>query len=383
MSFDELTLFISGPTYLSERVRKAALLPEFGHRDKDAVLRLKPAMEHLREIMGISPDYAVLLIPGTGSDAMEASVRSLVRDDERLLCVSVGAFGDLYAAIARSNKPNVEVLRFPDGAAVDLKALGRKLEELRPAAVTVTHNETSTGVMTSVRDVCRLIGEHGALPLVDGVSIMGGAPTFIEEGGVAMYSSSTQKCLALPAGFGIAAVSRAALRKAKDVAGRGYTTDILEHAKCAEKFQTLTTTSTSLANQLFVQTEYIVNQEGVPERFRRHERMRAMTHRWTRSLGDFRLFPKAEDASVSVSCIAVPQTLDRGALKERMRVRGYLFDPGYNKLAVPSMRIGHMGDITEEMLGSYLDALQEELGSLSAASPARALSSQEPSGASS
>ena len=369
MDFQPLKLFITGPTYLSERVRDAALLPEFGHRDSEVRLRLEPALKNLRKIMGASRKYQIILIPGTGSCVLEASIRSLVTEKETVLCVSVGAFGDLYEKIARQNTLRVESLRFPDGEAIDPVILEEKLESLKPAAVTLTHNETSTGVLNDVGVLGRLIRKHDALPLVDGVSILGGAPTDIEEGKHAIYVGSTQKCLALPAGFGIAAISKDALEKAESVAQRGYTLDLLAHAKKSEKFQTLTTTSTTLANQLYVQTEYIVNEEGVENRFQRHARLRDIAHEFIESLPEgYHLFPKKKDASPSVTCIQVPVDLDRKALKEKMRAKGYLFDPGYGKLSVPTIRIGHMGDITEEMLRDYLAAVKEAIRRLNTSS---------------
>lgn len=359
-AFPELKLFITGPTYLSERVKRAALLPEFGHRDSENERRLRVVLKNLGEIMQLPGNCRVMLLPGTGSTAMEASIRSLVRDDERVLCVSVGAFGDLYANIARRNKPNVDIIRFPDGSAIDESRLAAGLEEKEYAAVTITHNETSTGVINRVGRLGKIVRDHGALPLIDGVSILGGASGEIKEGQSATYVGSTQKCLALPAGFGIAAVSDDALEKAEQVEKRGLTTDLLLHAEKAGKFQTLTTPNTALVNQLYVQTEYIVKDEGVETRFARHRRLRDITLQWLAGLPEgFSLFPGKENSSPSLTCIRVPESLDRKALKEKMREQGYLFDPGYGKISTPTIRIGHMGDITEEMLKEYLETLGE------------------------
>lgn len=363
--FVDLTLFITGPTYVRPEILEAGKLPVFGHRDKEAKLRLEPAINNLKQIAGVSDDYHVLLIPGTGSDAMEASVRSLISDDEKALAVSVGAFGDLYCKIAQSNGKKVEMLRFPDGQAIDLNVLEQKLFEYKPQVVMFTHNETSSGVMNDVAAVSRLIRKYNALPLVDGVSIFGGAPSHISAGKVAMYSTSTQKCLGLPAGFGIAFVSKDALEKAKKVENKGYTTDILQHAKSSEKFQTMNTTPTQLANQLYVQTEYIVGNEGIPQRFQRHRIMRNLTHNWISSLpAGFELLPDIKYASPSVTCIKVPENFPREELREKMRSHGYLFDSGYREMTIPSIRIGHMGDISIDMLNIYLDFLSKEIASM-------------------
>jgi aspartate aminotransferase-like enzyme len=356
--FDELILFITGPTYVRPEVLEAGKLPVFGHRDKEAKLRIEPIRKNLKTIAGVNDDYEVLLIPGTGTDAMEASIRSLVSDNEKVLCVSVGAFGDLYHSIAKNNGKNAELLKFKDGESIDLNRLEDELQKHKPSVVTLTHNETSTGVINDISEACKLAMKYGAMPLVDGVSIFGGAYTNIRESGVAMYSTSTQKCLALPPGFGIGIVSKDALEKAKTVENRGYLTDILKHYESSKKSQTINTTPTQLANQLYFQTEYIVNQEGIEARFERHTKMRVMTHEWVKSLpSGFELLPETKYASPSLTCIKVPKDFDRKVLKDKMRENGYLFDPGYEKLDLPTIRIGHMGDITIGMLTTYLSTL--------------------------
>ena len=375
---DKLTLFITGPTFVRDQVKQAALLPDFGHRDTENEIRFRPIFANLRTLWEAGDDYGIVIIPGSGSNAMETSIRSLAGENETVLAVSTGAFGDLYREMAIANlKPGMKVvpLNFDPGKAIDLNGLEDALKQHKPNVVTLTHNETSTGVANPVAEACRLVRQYGAMPLVDGVSIFGGAPTPIEAIGAAMYSTSTQKGLALPAGFGLAAYSREALEKAKWVTQRGYTTDLVAHAKSADKYQTLTTPDCALVNQLMVQLDYIVNTEGVNARFQRHAQMRDITHRFVEgelsSLG-FGLFAEKQYASPTVTCIKVPSYFTQkmlNAVKEELRGHGYLMDPGYEKMnaelgkkGMPlTIRVGHMGDITGDMLKTYLGVLKDSL----------------------
>lgn len=370
--FADLTLFITGPTYLRPDVRKAGLLPEFGHRDKENEKRFCPIFANLRKIAGVGAGYEVIIFNGSGTNAMEASVRSLVADGETVLNVSVGAFGDMYHKLAQVNGKKAAQLSFEPGETVDLDKLEAALKTHKPAAVTLTHNETSTGVTNDIVGACALVKAHGALPLVDGVSIFGGAPALIAESGAAMYSTSTQKSLGLPAGFGIAFVSPEALAKAEKVQNRGYTTDILGQLGRAKKHQTLTTPNTTLANQMAVQLDYIVNVEGIEARYRRHAAMRDQVHDWAANMDDFRLFAPSGYRSPTVTAVKVPVGVTQDQLKklkEVMRGKGYLFDPGYAKLNTSLetagkplvFRIGHMGDLTPDMLATYLSDLSEAL----------------------
>lgn len=370
--FADLQLFITGPTFIRPEIREAGLLPEFGHRDSENIKRFAPVMAGLRELAGCGDDYHVILFNGSGSNAMEATVRSLVADDECVLNVSVGAFGDLYHKMAVVNGKKAAQLKFEPGQAIDMARLEAALTEHKPACVTFTHNETSTGVMNDMKAVCALVRKHGALPLVDGVSIFGGAEIGLSGSGAATYATSTQKSLALPAGFGILFATPEAVEKAKGVKNRGFTTDIVGQLGRAQKNQTLTTPNTTLANQMAVQIDHILHAEGVAKRFARHVRMQGMVHAFVNSLPGFELLAPEGHRSPTVTAVRVPAGVSVAQLKkvkEAMRAKGYLFDPGYGKLNTDLeekgqrvlLRIGHMGDVTPEMLEAYLEALKPEL----------------------
>lgn len=372
-NFAPLKLFITGPTYIRRDVKEAALLPDFGHRDAENDLRFGPIRENLRKIAGCGDDYEPILCLGSGSTAMETSIRSLVAEDETLLNVSVGSFGDMYYNIAVSNGKKAENLKFDYGMPIDLNVLEDKLKALRPQVVSFTHNETSTGVVNDMKAVCSLIRQYGAMPLVDGVSIFGGADIALSESGAAMYSTATQKSLALPAGFGIGFVSGEAEEKAERVTNKGHHHDITKHLERARKNQTLTTPNTTLANMMWYQLDRIVNEEGIENRFARHIEMRGMVEKWAAGLDGFEMFVAEGFRSPTVSTVVCPQGVTsvqlKETVKEGMRGEGYLMDPGYMKLnnileeagRPPIFRVGHMGDITPDMLTAYLDTLEKEL----------------------
>jgi aspartate aminotransferase-like enzyme len=380
MAEEPLMLFITGPTYVRMELKEAAInLGEFGHRDaKEVEKRFNPIFNNLKRMWEAGDGYSVVIINGSGTTALETSIRSLVDEGETVLNVSTGAFGDLYHNIALKNKKSsvkTYQLKFRAGEAIDLDMLEDTLKFHRPNVVTLTHNETSTGVVNPIVEACELVRMYGGMPLVDGVSIFGGAPTPIEKIKAAMYSTSTQKALALDAGFGLAIVSQEALEKAARINEeyKGYTTDLSAHAAAANQHRVLTTPNCSLANQLMLQTRYILEEEGIENRFRRHEEMRDITHKFVEEeLAGFELFPKKGYASPTVTCIQVPPHLTMEKLKEakeQLRQRGYLMDTGYRgvntlleRIGSPlTMRIGHMGDITTQHLEEYLMRLKDAL----------------------
>jgi len=370
--FNELKLFITGPISIRQEVREAGLLPEFGHRDKENDKRFLPIREHLRRLAGVGEEYEVLIVNGSGSTAMEMSMRSLVAEDETVMNVTVGAFGDLYHKLALTNGKNAVALRFEPGKAIAMNRLRDEIARVQPAVVTITHNETSTGVINDIETACGIIRQAGAMPLVDGVSIFGGVESPVGKAGPAMYCTATQKALGLPAGFGIAFVAEEAFVKAEQVKNRGYASDILAQRGKAVKNQTLTTPNGTLANQMYVQLRHIVEEEGLDARFARHERLMNMAHDFVTRIPDYQFFAPEGFRSPTVTCVQVPEGMsfaDLKNLKERMRAKGYLFDPGYGGLnraleeagRQPVFRIGHMGDMQPEDLEQFLADLEPEL----------------------
>jgi len=333
-------------------------------------------MQNLKKLAGVENDeYEVVILNGSGSTAMETSIRSLVADDETVLNVSVGAFGDLYHKMAVCNGKKAVQCKFEAGEAIDLAIMEKALQEHSPAVVTFTHNETSTGVVNDIEAVCALVRQYGAMPLVDGVSIFGGADIKLTSARPTMYSTSTQKALGLPAGFGVAFVSKEAEDKASRVPNRGYACDLIALLGRARKKQTTNTPNCTLANQAFVQLDYIVNEEGIENRFARHAKMRDMAHEFVAGLDGFDLFAPEDHRSPTVTAVKVRTGVALNklkGLKEALRAKGYLFDPGYAKLNTDleaagkqlNFRIGHMGDITPDMLTAYLVDLKAALATL-------------------
>mgnify|MGYP000915251078 CR=1 FL=1 len=154
--FAELALFITGPTWIRPEARAAAALPEFGHRDAENIKRFGPIFAHLRTMARVGQERDVILFNGSGSTALEAAVRSLVAADETVLNVSVGAFGDLFHKMAVLNGKKAAQLKFGAGQAIDLARMEQALVEHKPAVVTLTQNETSTGVLNDVESACAL-----------------------------------------------------------------------------------------------------------------------------------------------------------------------------------------------------------------------------------
>lgn len=361
-----LILMIPGPTWIRDDVRNAGAMAEFGHRDQTAKEIISNIFANLTVVADLPDDYEPVLINGSGTSGMESALKSVTAPGDHVLCISVGVFGDLFHTLAKTCTPHVTLLKSDHGKSIDLDMLESVMSRHQFQVVTITHNESSTGVTTDIVQACNIIKKHGALPLIDGVSIFGGAPSHLKEARPSIYVTATQKCLALPAGFAIAFVGPDAQQAfARAGTHRGYCTDLELHLRFARECQTLTTPSTTLLNQMHLQLEYIVGIEGVATRHERHRRLQSKVRRWGSSRNDLELFVSESDASPALTTLSVIDNIDTKRLKSLMRSANYLIDTGHATLNRqlkeqdrPSLiRVPHMGDLTDFMIDEFLKKL--------------------------
>lgn len=366
----DLILMIPGPIWVRPEVLNIMSSSPWGHRDKDSTVpRLSKIRELAKKLLFIqSAEYEIILSTSSGSGLMEGSVRNLAGPQDKILNVSVGAFGDLWYDIAKGCGKNVEQMRFEWGKPVDLGALEKRLMQGDITILQVTHNETSTGVTNSLPELSSLAKKYDLFFCVDAITSMGGLKIPVEELGIDVVFGSSQKCLGLPPGLALGAVSPKALKKAATVEGRGYYFDFIQFKKSNSKDQTPATPCEAVIDALLYQLEYIVNTEGIQQRFDRHGKLAERVREWSTSQPfELTIFPNpASCASNTVSCIRHSPKLDKKALKSELRKRGYLMDAGYRKIeeeGIPTFRIPTMGDLTMNILDTYLNQISEILSS--------------------
>ena len=204
-------LRIPGPTPLPDDVLDAQSRPMIDHRGAEFAEMLHAISSGIARLIGTTGD--VLLLTGSGSGAMEAAVVNTLSRGDRVLVVTIGGFGDRFAAIAQAFGADVELLEVPWGEAADPAGLAQRLAGNPPyAAVLVTHNETSTGVTNPIRELAAAIRSAPGDPLVivDGISGLGAMPFEMDAWGVDLVVSASQKAWMGSPGIGIAALGERA-----------------------------------------------------------------------------------------------------------------------------------------------------------------------------
>ncbi len=350
-------LFIPGPVDVSPEVLAKMSEPMVGHRGREFSSIMMSTIEKLKKLM--FTENTVFLSTSSSTGLMEAAVRNCV--DKKCLNIGNGAFSDRWHEITKSNGKEADFLSLDWGKAVTPELVDEMLSTGEYDALTMVHNETSTGVTSPLSEIAEVVRNYDVSFLVDTVSSMAGIKVEVDKLGIDVCLFGVQKAMALPPGLAVCSVSDRAMEKAKSVGNRGYYFDFITFQKYLKKEQTPTTPAIPLLRAMDYQLDRILNKEGLENRFRRHERMGNLTREWAKK--NFSLFPEEERyCSNTVTCISNTRGVDCNELKQKLADRGYVFANGYGKLADRTFRIAHMGDRTIGELKEYLSAIEEILG---------------------
>jgi len=352
-------LFIPGPIQVAPDVLKQMARPTLGHRLKEYVQLHSETIDMLKKIL--YTEQNVFLSTSSASGVWEGSIRNCVAMDETVLCTMCGAFSDKYSTVATSCGRKVEELKVEWGQPITPEMIDEKLATGKYAAVTLVHNETSTGLTNPVYEISEMMKKKypDVLVFVDAVSAMVGLPMQFDELGWDIVFASVQKAFGIPPGLAVFAVSDRAMEKSKTVPDRGYYFDFQQFAKSAAKSQTPTTPATPHIMALNYQCKKLLK-EGMQNVWQRHKDMAEFVRGWAKE--NFDLFPPEQYASNTLTAIKntrginVAETIN--AIQQKHNT---VFGNGYGKLKEQTFRIAHMGDISMDDLKELLNWIDEYL----------------------
>jgi aspartate aminotransferase-like enzyme len=357
-------LHIPGPVEVSDKTFQAFRSPMIGHRGqgfKDLYAKIQPQLQQL-----LSTRQLVYLSTSSAWGVMEGAIRNLV--SKKVLNCMCGAFSDKWLDVSKRCGKEAEPLQVPWGSPICASEVEKQLASGQFDALTLIHNETSTGVMSPLGEIAALKKKYPEVMfIVDSVSSMSAVPLKFDDLGIDVLLAGTQKAFALPPGLAIFVCSPAALAKAATAKDRGYYFDLVEFQKNAEQSMTPSTPSIghvyALASKL---DEFFA--EGLDARYARHLKTNRMVRDWGANQG-FTLFPEPGFESVTLTCInngAKPggKTIDVAKLQKLVKDRGFLIDGGYGKIKGTTFRISNMGDETEKTMNELIGALDEGMKGL-------------------
>lgn len=356
---DPIRFFLPGPTYVPEDARAAMTRPMIGHRSAAFKAFYEQLVPKLRAVLRTEGD--AMVATGSSTLIMESAVVSCVGSD--VLNLVNGAFSERWHSICRSVGKTADKVSAPWGEAIDPDVVRAALARKRYDAVTLVHNETSTGAMNPLADLARAIREGSdALVLVDTVSSLAGAPVETDAWGLDVVLAGTQKALAAPPGLTLFSLSERAAAAAGKVSRRGFYTDLLRYRDTHREGGFITTPAIPLLWALEVQLDRIAA-EGMEARWARHERLYRATAEWATERG--LTFASAADArSWTVSCLEPPPGVDPQAIVKGLAARGFTLGGGYGDWKPTTFRIGHMGEVREDDLAGLLAEIDRLLAAV-------------------
>ncbi len=351
-------MFVPGPVDVAPVVLSAQAKPMMPHRSKDFEEIFRRTAEKAQKLF--FTQYRVFQGTSSGSGMQEAGVRNFVQE-QVLSCVN-GAFADRWYKCAIANGKKADKIEVPWGEAITPDMLADALKKKSYEAVTIVHNETSTGVENPLKELAKVAHEISpdTLILVDAVSSLGGTKIEMDAWGVDFLLTSSQKCLALPPGLSLAAASDRAMKKAETVTNRGWYFDLVLMEKHRLKDSTPMTPVMPLIYALDVQLDRIL-EEGLDNRFARHAAMAKRTQSWSIAHGMEPLAPEGY-RSKTVSTIKNTKSLDISALNKFLQTKGMRIANGYGDLKDKTFRIAHMGEITMSDVDTLLGLMEEFMG---------------------
>src|ERR1700757_569602 len=350
-------LFIPGPVEVSEKTWTAFSRPLIGHRSEDFRNLYQAIHPKLQTLFGTK--QPVLLSTSSAWGIMEASIRNVV--DRGVLCCMCGGFSDKWFDVAKRCGKNAEPLQVEWGKHIDQKDLDRQLATGKFDTVTLTHSETSTGVMNPLPEICCVLAKYPDVALiVDTVSSFSAVKIEMDALGIDVMLTGAQKALALPPGFSLFSASEKAFARAKKIPNRGFYFDFLEFKKQQAEWMTPSTPSIGHMHALQSKLDEIFD-EGLEARFARHERTNALVQDWVRRTG-FEFFAEEGFRSKTLTCVKNNKQIDVLELAKKLRDKHHLvIDPGYGKIQGKTFRLSNMGDETEETVGHLLSCLDDVL----------------------
>ena len=335
-------LFTPGPTEVRSELLQQLSTAQIHHRTEEFSRIYDDIQNNLQKLL--YTDNPVLLFSSSSTGAMEAAVTNGVK--RRCLNFVNGAFSDRWHTITKKNGVPCDKVDIAWDQSIKPNLVEEKLETGDYDAITVVLNETSTGLMNPIKEIGEVVKKYDDVVfLVDAVSGMAGTKIKVDEWGIDMCLAGVQKAFALPAGLTVASVSKKLLKRAEEVETKSYYFNLPLLHKYHLRSQTRTTPAIPQIFALQKQLEDIVKQEGIENRFARHQEMAEFVQNW--ALEYFDIYAEEGCWSNTVTCIENNRGIDvERLINELVDKYNIRIANGYGDLKNKAFRIGHMGDLT-------------------------------------
>ncbi len=356
----EANLRIPGPTSIPDAVREAGAHQMVNHRGPEFAVLQNSIIARLKTFYRTEND--VLIVTAAGTGGLESAIVSFLSPGDRVLAVTIGAFGDRFAKIATVYGADVTKLAFEWGKAAEPARVREALQAGGPwKAVLMTQNETSTAVTNPIHELAKVVKDVApdALIVVDAISGLGAVPFETDDWKLDVVVSGSQKAWMVAPGLSFVSVSPRAWEAAAVAKMPKFYFDLAAHKTSAEAGQTPWTPAVAVMFQLDVALD-LMEQEGLEDICKRHAAVGAAVRAGLTSLG-FKLLADPAYASNTVTGAWIPEDLDWKTFNGKLRKLGLIVAGGQGALKGKIFRIGHLGHVTVPDILNAMAVLEQAL----------------------
>lgn len=356
---DKTLLMIPGPTPVPENVLLEMAKSPVPHRSSEFSAIFDEVNENLKWIFQTKNDVFIFASSGTG--AMEAALSNIVNPGDKVLSLVIGNFGERWAKIAESHGAIAERLSVPYGEVINPADLKKRLDEdvnKEIKIVTLTQSETSTGAVNDVKALCKIISEHGALSVVDGVTSVGAIDIKPDEWKIDVLVSGSQKGFMIPPGLAFLTASDKAFEVHKQCKYPGFYFNWSAYKKSLAQHTTPYTPAVNLVIALHAALK-MLKEEGLANVLARHKSNAMLLRNSLRQMG-LKLFVEDDSkASYAVTSVYPPEGVSvpdiRRILKDDYDI---IVANGQNDLKDKIFRVGTLGFVSERDILTVVGALK-------------------------
>ncbi|NOZ30989.1 MAG: alanine--glyoxylate aminotransferase family protein [Crenarchaeota archaeon] len=361
MPHNKIILMTPGPTLVDYDILLAMAQPTINHGSPEFEELHKTVISKLKKVF--ETEGEVILIPGSGTSAMDLALRSVVRGKSKVLVLKAGYFADYLAKGARLLGADVVVEEAPLGMGFSPEALEDALKKHGDVdVIALQHVDTSTSVANPISDLAKVAREHGSRIIVDCVASAGGMRSNLDGWGIDVCFTGSQKALGTPPGLGIVAFSREFSREL-EAQNKSLYFDLDMLRKEMESTKNYyVTPAVNLVYGLDRALDLILA-EGLEKRFERHRFMASLVRSALMEMG-VELVAKEGYRADTVTAAYLPRGVEWSSLYKEMRKRGIEIAGGLGELKGKIFRIGHMGQVGYNELISTIAALERSFNTL-------------------
>lgn len=353
-------VMIPGPTPVVRSIQDQMGRETVAFGDPAFVKDFKELLEDLKILFKCSGE--VFVVAGTGTMGMEMAIANTTKRGDNILIVSHGYFGDRFVELCKRKGLNADILSSEWGEIVPVEKIEEKLKEKKYAAITVTHVDTSTGVCAPVDEIGKVLKNYpDTMYIVDGVCATAGEPEYVDDMGIDVLLTGSQKAFGVAPGLTMLWVSNKAMERRKNLGEISeYYIDFdkwLPIMKNPSKYY-----ATPAVNLIWALKESvrIIKEEGIENRYERHKKVAKAMRPALEGLG-FKILAKEDHRAVTLSNLIYPEGIDDVKFRGLLAEEGIAVAGGLGPYAGKMFRLGHMGNIDKHDLVSVIATIERAL----------------------